>query len=64
MREVRGFRPDIQGLRGLAVALVMVFHLWPDVLPGGYVGVDVWRSWVPTQKRTTGRSRWCSLDSL
>jgi peptidoglycan/LPS O-acetylase OafA/YrhL len=28
-------------LRGLAVALVVIFHLWPHVLPGGYVGVDV-----------------------
>ncbi|WP_167434483.1 acyltransferase family protein [Mesorhizobium helmanticense] len=41
MREGHRFRPEIQGLRGLAVALVVVFHLWPDVLPGGYVGVDV-----------------------
>ncbi|TGS70636.1 acyltransferase [Mesorhizobium sp. M3A.F.Ca.ET.201.01.1.1] len=37
----RGFRPEIQGLRGLAVALVVVYHLWPTMLPGGYVGVDV-----------------------
>lgn len=36
-----GFRPEIQGLRGIAVALVVVFHVWPAVLPGGYVGVDV-----------------------
>ncbi len=36
-----GFRPEIQALRALAVALVVVFHLWPDALPGGYVGVDV-----------------------
>ncbi|MEP6565462.1 MAG: acyltransferase family protein [Mesorhizobium sp.] len=28
-------------MRGLAVALVVVYHVWPDVLPGGYVGVDV-----------------------
>jgi len=35
------FRADIQGLRALAVALVVVFHLWPGALPGGYVGVDV-----------------------
>ncbi|MER8658214.1 acyltransferase family protein [Mesorhizobium sp. LNJC405B00] len=37
----RRFRPEIQGLRGLAVALVVVFHLWPHALPGGYIGVDV-----------------------
>lgn len=34
-------RPDIQGLRAVAVAAVVVFHLWPAALPGGYVGVDV-----------------------
>ncbi|PFG41961.1 peptidoglycan/LPS O-acetylase OafA/YrhL [Isoptericola jiangsuensis] len=36
-----GNRADIQGLRALAVAAVVVFHLWPGVLTGGYVGVDV-----------------------
>ncbi len=36
-----GHRPDIQGLRALAVSLVLVFHLWPWALPGGYIGVDV-----------------------
>src|SRR3954462_4604895 len=34
-------RPEIQGLRALAVALVLVYHLWPGALPGGFVGVDV-----------------------
>jgi peptidoglycan/LPS O-acetylase OafA/YrhL len=36
-----GFRPEIQALRALAVTLVVVFHLWPQALSGGYVGVDV-----------------------
>ena len=36
-----GFRPDIQALRALAVALVVLTHLWPNRLTGGYVGVDV-----------------------
>jgi peptidoglycan/LPS O-acetylase OafA/YrhL len=36
-----GFRADIQGLRAIAVLLVLVFHLWPKAVQGGYVGVDV-----------------------
>lgn len=34
-------RRDIQALRALAVSLVVVNHLWPDLVGGGYVGVDV-----------------------
>jgi peptidoglycan/LPS O-acetylase OafA/YrhL len=34
-------RPEIQALRAVAVTLVLVYHLWPASLPGGFVGVDV-----------------------
>ncbi|CUR55880.1 putative Acyltransferase 3 [metagenome] len=34
-------RKDIQALRALAVAMVVVYHFWPNALPGGFVGVDV-----------------------
>jgi peptidoglycan/LPS O-acetylase OafA/YrhL len=34
-------RSDIQGLRCIAVSLVLCFHLWPSAVRGGYVGVDV-----------------------
>jgi peptidoglycan/LPS O-acetylase OafA/YrhL len=34
-------REEIQALRAIAVALVVVFHAWPRILPGGYTGVDV-----------------------
>lgn len=40
-RERDGLRADIQALRALAVGSVMLFHLWPHRLTGGYVGVDV-----------------------
>src|SRR5699024_11374536 len=35
------FRPELQGLRALAVGLVLLFHLWPNHVSGGFVGVDV-----------------------
>ena len=31
----------LDGLRGLAVAWVVLFHLWPDVVPGGWLGVGL-----------------------
>ncbi|MFO1059509.1 MAG: acyltransferase [Dongiaceae bacterium] len=31
----------MQALRAVAVALVVLFHAWPALLPGGFVGVDV-----------------------
>ena len=37
----REFRPDIQGLRALAVGMVVFYHLYPSLMPGGFAGVDV-----------------------
>ena len=34
-------RPDIDGLRAVAVSLVVLFHYGVAALPGGFVGVDV-----------------------
>lgn len=31
----------LDGLRGLAVAWVVAFHLWPEVVPGGWLGVGL-----------------------
>lgn len=35
------YRPDIDGLRALAVLAVVAFHAFPGKVPGGFVGVDV-----------------------
>ena len=34
-------RPEIQALRAVAVLTVVVYHVWPEAMPGGFVGVDV-----------------------
>lgn len=40
-RRATTVRPEIQALRAAAVLGVVIFHLWPGRLTGGYVGVDV-----------------------
>src|SRR5258708_15694689 len=41
VRSVGSYRPDIDGLRALAVLAVVAFHGFPEYIPGGFVGVDV-----------------------
>lgn len=37
LRQVKG----LDGLRGLAVLAVVIYHFFGDILPGGYLGVDL-----------------------
>ncbi|EMR00164.1 acyltransferase family protein [Paeniglutamicibacter gangotriensis] len=40
-KPTRRFLPEVQSLRALAVLLVLAYHLEPRLVPGGFIGVDV-----------------------
>lgn len=35
------YNPSIDGLRGISISLVFLFHIWPEYFSFGYVGVDI-----------------------
>jgi peptidoglycan/LPS O-acetylase OafA/YrhL len=41
MHTALPYRPDIDGLRAVAVIMVIACHAFPGLLPGGFTGVDV-----------------------
>jgi peptidoglycan/LPS O-acetylase OafA/YrhL len=41
LRHHPAYRPEIDGLRAVAIIPVVIFHAFPALLPGGFVGVDV-----------------------
>ena len=39
--QISRYRPEIDGLRAFAVIVVIINHFNKDILPGGYLGVDI-----------------------
>ncbi|MDI3563926.1 acyltransferase family protein [Bradyrhizobium sp. Arg816] len=35
------YKPHVDGLRAVAVSLVVLFHAYPSAFPGGFIGVDI-----------------------
>ncbi len=62
--EDRAFRPDVEGMRAIAILLVVLFHTDPGWMKGGFIGVDVFfviSGFVITglllrERRATGRT--------
>ena len=38
---MKGFRPDVEGMRAVAVLAVVLFHAGVGLVGGGFAGVDV-----------------------
>lgn len=61
------YRPALDGLRGIAVAAVVIYHVWPNALPGGWLGVDLFfvlSGFLITTLLTTEWARWGSISLL
>ncbi|WP_424933110.1 acyltransferase family protein [Amaricoccus macauensis] len=39
--EAAGYLPAIDGLRAVSILLVLIYHIDKDLIPGGFIGVDV-----------------------
>jgi hypothetical protein len=55
------YQPDIDGMRAVAVLAVMLFNTFPNISPGGFVGVDIFSvisSYLIKQIITNDLEKW------
>ena len=63
--------PGVDGLRAVAIAAVVTYHIGASWLPGGFLGVDVFlvisgyliTSLLLAERRLTAASTWCASGS-
>lgn len=39
--KIQNYKAEVDFLRGFAIALVVVYHFFPEAIPNGYLGVDI-----------------------
>jgi peptidoglycan/LPS O-acetylase OafA/YrhL len=61
MKQSFEYRPEVDGLRGVSILLVVIYHFFPKALPGGFIGVDIF--FVISGFLITGISRSRYLDA-
>jgi peptidoglycan/LPS O-acetylase OafA/YrhL len=66
MPKARRYRPDVDGLRAVAIILVILYHLDHSLAPGGFAGVDVFfviSGFVVTRSTLSASAR-SPIDSI
>lgn len=40
MKKIK-YRPELDGIRAISILLVLLFHIDKQLIPGGFIGVDI-----------------------